>query len=292
MDWLDKMNAALNYLEAHLDGVVDYEALAQKACCSSYHFQRMFSFISGVPLSEYIRRRRLTLAAFALQNSDIKVIDLALKYGYESPEAFSRAFSRMHGTTPMSARSRGVMLKAYPRLSFQISIKGECELDYRIEEKEAFEVFGLELQTNVIDGICYKEIPAFWEACEGNGSCLRLAGAAKKEPQELLDVGVTYGHSPNGDMRYMIGCLKEPGMQTEGFCQLQIPAQTWAVFSVDWQGPESDSNLHEVWQRIYSDWFPTADYEHADCDFDMEMYFGHTPSEYGVAIWIPVTKKR
>jgi AraC family transcriptional regulator len=113
MDWLDRMNNAMEYVETHLTEAIDYDQMARIACCSTYHFQRMFSFITSVPLSEYIRRRRLTLAAFELQNSGVKVIDMALKYGYESPEAFSRAFKKMHGVMPRSARDKGVSLKAY-----------------------------------------------------------------------------------------------------------------------------------------------------------------------------------
>lgn len=94
MDWLERMNNAMGYVETHLSEDIDFDQVAKIACCSTYHFQRMFSFITSVPLSEYIRRRRLTLAAFELQQSDAKVIDTALKYGYESPEAFSRAFKK------------------------------------------------------------------------------------------------------------------------------------------------------------------------------------------------------
>lgn len=125
MDWLDRMNNAMEYVETHLSDTIDYDIVARIACCSTYHFQRMFPFITNVSLSEYIRRRRLTLAAFELQQSGTKVIDIALKYGYESPEAFSRAFKKMHGVMPMSARDKGVTLKAYPRLSFHISIRGD-----------------------------------------------------------------------------------------------------------------------------------------------------------------------
>jgi AraC family transcriptional regulator len=143
MDWLDRMNGAMDYIEAHLMEDISYDQVAKRACCSTYHFQRMFSFIADVPLSEYIRRRRLTLAAFELQMSTVKVIDIAFKYGYESPEAFSRAFKYLHGVMPTSARDKGVALKAYPRMSFHISIKGDVEMNYRIEEKQAFEMFGI-----------------------------------------------------------------------------------------------------------------------------------------------------
>ena len=144
MDWLARMTAALSYVEENLDGEIDHGELARIACCSSHNFFRMFSFIADISLSEYIRRRRLTLAALELQNSDIKVVDLAVKFGYDSPISFARAFQALHGITPTEARADGVMLKAYPRLSFQISIKGEKKMDYRIETKEAFQVFGIE----------------------------------------------------------------------------------------------------------------------------------------------------
>ena len=137
MDWLDRMNRAMDYMETHLADEISYEEIARKACCSSYHFQRMFPFITGVPLSEYIRRRRLTLAAFDLQTAGCKVIDVALKYGYESPESFTRAFKSLHGISPAAARRVGASLKAYPRMAFQLSIKGDIEMKYRIETRES-----------------------------------------------------------------------------------------------------------------------------------------------------------
>jgi len=130
MDWLTKMNAALDYIEDHLLDEIDYKAVARKACCSSYNFQRMFSFITDVPLAEYIRRRRLTQAAIELQNTDARIIDVAVKYGYDSPVSFSRAFATLHGINPNEAKQSGARLKAYPKISFQISIKGEKEMNY------------------------------------------------------------------------------------------------------------------------------------------------------------------
>ncbi|MCJ8014777.1 AraC family transcriptional regulator, partial [Paenibacillus sp. KQZ6P-2] len=144
MDWLQRMNHAIDYIEGNLENIIDYEQIAKIALCSVYQFQRMFSFILEVPLSEYIRRRRLTLAAFDLQNRKNKVTDIALKYGYETPESFSRAFQNLHGLTPTSARNAGSALKAYPRISFQITLRGVVEMNYRIEQRDAFQVFGLE----------------------------------------------------------------------------------------------------------------------------------------------------
>ena len=146
MDWLSHLNDALGYIEDNLDGDIDLDKVAQIACCSSFHFQRMFSYMAGVPLSEYIRRRRMTMAAFDLQNGE-KVIDIALKYGYDSPTAFNRAFQSVHGAAPSAARQEGVNLKAYHPISFKITIRGETEMNYRIEQKEAIRIVGVKLET-------------------------------------------------------------------------------------------------------------------------------------------------
>jgi len=142
MEWLERLNQAIGYIEDHLEEDIDYEEAARIACCSTFHFQRMFSYIAGVPLSEYIRRRRMTCAGLALQRSETKVIDLALRYGYDSPTAFTRAFTGVHGMPPSEARQPGIVLKAYPRISFLITIKGDAEMNYRIEHKEAFRIVG------------------------------------------------------------------------------------------------------------------------------------------------------
>lgn len=161
MEWLERMNKALQYMEDNISSDISFEEAARIACCSSYHFQRMFSFITGVTLAEYIRHRRLTMAALELQNGSEKIIDLALKYGYESPDAFTRAFQKLHGVTPSVAREPGVKLKAYPRISFQISVKGDKDMDYRIVDKPAFKVIGKGIRVSTKDGENIKQIPEF-----------------------------------------------------------------------------------------------------------------------------------
>ena len=143
MEWLERLNQSLDYLEENLSGTISYERAAQIACCSAFHYQRMFSYIAGIPLGEYIRRRRMTEAAFDLQTKGSKVIDAALKYGYESPTSFNRAFQSVHGVSPASARTEGVILKAFPRISFKISIRGDAEMNYKIQTKDAFRIVGV-----------------------------------------------------------------------------------------------------------------------------------------------------
>ncbi len=168
MEWLDRMNDALGYLEANLAGTADMEHAARLACCSVYHFGRMFSYIAGVPLSEYLRRRRMTLAAFDLQNGG-RVLDVALRYGYESPTAFNRAFQSVHGVSPSAAQRDGAPLKAYPRISFKITVKGEAEMDYRIIKQEAFRIVGVRepLLPDFEDS--FRRVPEFWGEAAASG---------------------------------------------------------------------------------------------------------------------------
>ena len=130
MDWIERLNKAINYLEEHIREDIDLEQTAKIACCSTYHFQRMFTYMAGIPLSEYIRRRRMSLAAADLQRSDAKIVDIALKYGYTSPTAFNRAFQSVHKITPSAAKKAGTSIKSYPPISFKIMIKGVEEMNY------------------------------------------------------------------------------------------------------------------------------------------------------------------
>ena len=140
MEWIERLNDAISYIEEHLTEEIDYEQLGRIACCSSYHFQRMFTYMAGVPLSEYIRRRKMSLAAVDLQSNHMKIIDTAEKYGYQSPTAFNRAFQSVHGIAPSAVKSGGVAVKSFPPVSFKITVKGVEEMNYRIETKDAFRI--------------------------------------------------------------------------------------------------------------------------------------------------------
>jgi AraC family transcriptional regulator len=303
MEWLQRLNSAISYIEDNLMAEIDYDEVARKAMCSSYHFQRMFSFITGVPISEYIRRRRLTLAAFELQSSNIKIIDLAFKYGYDSPNSFTRAFQNLHGVTPTSARDKGVQLKAYPCMSFHISIKGDVEMNYRVEQKEAFSVFGVDTIVSAIDGKCYQQIPEFWLNSVNNGTMEKILRAAGNCTEitikgdmfgnhEMLLNGALYGHnSKDGTFRYLI-CQNIPksGISDE-FIKLDIPALTWAVFPTDKVSEEEiTEKTQTTWGRIYSEWFQTSGYEHADAP-ELEVYKYAENDKFVAEVWIPIVKK-
>ncbi len=284
MDWLDRMNSAMEYIETNLADTISFDAIAQRACCSTYHFQRMFPFITGVSLSEYIRRRRLTLAAFELQTTDSKVIDVAMKYGYDSPEAFARAFKNLHGIMPTSARDTGVSLKAYPRMSFHISIKGDVEMNYRIEQRGSFEMFGVYGFINADQKTAFSEVPQFRIKCDDDGSVDLMNDLLGRFGNTMLHAAL-YDHTKES-FKYMVCYHLPKGLEIpERFTKLSVPTLTWAIF------PEPQCDMQKLWQRIYSEWFPTSEYEQVEGP-SFEMYYGMARhGNVSGEIWIPVKKK-
>lgn len=295
MEWIDKMNAALDYIEDNLTEEIDLNIVAQKAYCSSYNFQRMFSFITDISLAEYIRRRRMSAAALELQTCDIKIIDLALKYGYDSSVSFSRAFAKVHGITPREAKKSGAQLKIYPKISFQITIKGEEPMDYRIESKEAFDVFGIETVASLSEQKGFTSPAELWQKSHRNGDYERLAEAAGALPDfvptDLCKVhGVeNYRKTLGNTFPYMLCAFVSDTSKTKGYKVQHIPAQTYAVFpSQKFKWDEIFGVLRDLQKRFYSEWLPTAKYERADGP-NFEIYGGDR--EYGyIELWFPVRK--
>ncbi|HEY3424352.1 MAG TPA: AraC family transcriptional regulator [Negativicutes bacterium] len=289
MDWLERMNRALNYIEENLAAEIDFKTAAAVACCSVYHFQRMFSFITDIPLSDYIRRRRLTLAAFDLRNNDVKVIDLALKYGYDSPVSFTRAFQKLHGVTPTSARKTGVRLKAYPRLSFHISLRGDKEMNYKIVEKAEFPVIGKTLRVSTVNEAQLKRIPRFWDEVKQDSTASKLVDIAKQGEAGQTGkkiLGICTDSNDNNEFSYVIGVENTAKAEYPEFDAFSIPAATWGVFEVI--GPMPGA-IQELFKRIYTEFFPTSGYERA-AGPDLELYYeGDCNSpDYRSEIWIPV----
>lgn len=191
MDSLKRMNEAINYIEENLVDEIDCKEVAKLAFCSEYHFKRMFSFLAGISLSEYIRRRRLTLAAFELRDSSVKVIDVAMKYGYRSPDSFTRAFQQLHGITPSKARNNGHALKAYPRMTFQLSITGGKEMNYRMEEKDAFRIVGMMKRVPIIFHGVNPEIAAMWKTLNEE-TIHQLKELSNVEPMGLIQASTNF----------------------------------------------------------------------------------------------------
>ncbi len=293
MDWLERMNGAIAYIEAHLDEEIDYEGAAQAACCSVYHFQRMFSFITDIPLSEYIRRRRLTLAANELQSTEVRIIDVAFKYGYDSHEAFSRAFQKLHGVPPSIARSKGIKLKAYPRMSFHITIKGDVEMDYRIEEAQAGKLFGKSIEVSLKNEQYFKDINAFVAESWQNGlreSIREAAGYGPEGSQSAKLLGTAlYAFKSDGSFRFMLTAEYPETTVPEEFEVLEIPASQWAVFSTSCGEDEELDTMTKIWSRI-PEWFQATGYEHRPDAPELEKCW-RTSSGYMAEVWIPIISK-
>ncbi|MCM3769089.1 AraC family transcriptional regulator [Priestia aryabhattai] len=290
MDMLKGLNEALRYIEKNLAQNIDFKEAAKRAYCSEYHFKRMFSFLAGVPLSEYIRRRRLTLAAFDLKNDEKKVIDIAVKYGYSSPDSFTRAFQKLHGLTPSEAREEGHSLKAYPAMTFQLSVKGGSEMNYRIEKKEAFRIVGIMERVPIIFHGVNPRIRAMWESLD-HDTIHRLKKISNVEPSGLISASIHFSEGrmdEKGELDHYIGAATT-NKCPEGFKKLEVPALTWAVFEA--VGPFPDT-LQNVWGRIYAEWFPSSNYEQVE---GPEILWNEskdtTVPVFKSEIWVPVIKK-
>ncbi|WP_315118238.1 AraC family transcriptional regulator [uncultured Clostridium sp.] len=291
MDSLKKMNEALDYIEENLTNDINFKEIARLALCSEYHFQRMFSFLTGVTLGEYIRRRRLTVAAFEIINSNMKIMDIAIKYGYSSPDSFTRAFQSLHGVTPSEARNNGQSLKAYPRMTFQLSIKGGDEMNYRIEEKEAFSIIGIMERVPIIFHGVNPKIAAMWQSLDGE-TINKLKELSNVKPLGILSASINFSEErmeEKGELDHYIGVATTRDCP-ENLTQLEIPPLTWAVFEA--VGPFPDT-LQDIWGRIYSEWFPSSNYEQVEGpEILWNEHKDITSPTFRSEIWIPVCKKK
>lgn len=285
MEWFKRMMDAVEYMEEHMEDPFDAAEIARVAYSSAFHFQRMFHMLTGNTVAEYVRKRKLTLAAQELAVKKVKVVDVALKYGYDTPESFSKAFRRVHGISPSAAREQGANLKAYPRISFQISLKGDKDMDYKIVEKEAFKVVGKAIRVTTKDGENFKRIPKFWEESCQNGFYEKLCSIS--EGADIL--GICMNDFSNEQFTYVIATEKPEGFISDHLTETEIPASTWAVFES--VGPMPDS-IQKLWGRIFQEWFPATSYEHADAP-ELEVYpRGNVDSpDYRCEVWVPIVKK-
>lgn len=241
MDWLKGWNDALDYLEEHLDGDADPAVMGRLVGCSPYHFQRMFSYLAGIPLGEYIRRRRMTLAAADLRAGK-KVLDVALRCGYDSPTSFNRAFQAVHGIAPSLAKQDGVKLKAFPRIRFKFVVKGATEMEYQIVQKSAFRIVGFRTPIPADQEESFRCVPGFWEE----------TGHRLGELIPLMDQGFpgVLGVCTMAEENFYYIAVASDAAPPDGGCVWTVPAATWAVFSGQGQSPAA---IQELQKRIVSE---------------------------------------
>ena len=281
MEWIERFNNVINYIEENITQQIDYGEIAKIACCSSYHFQRMFTYMAGIPLSEYIRKRKMSLAAIDLQSGNEKVIDIAGKYGYNSPTAFNRAFQSIHRISPSAVKSGNVYVKSFPPLSFKLVVKGVEELNYRIEAKEAFRIIGVsaplskELEEN------FFVIPQMWQNCVINGTIEKLSQMISTSPTGLLGISVC---NDTEQWKYFIAVAT--AQLCPEFEEYTVPATTWAIFP----GTGTNQSVQELERRIFTEWLPTSGYEYGNAP-DIEVYINPDPENTVFEVWVPVRKK-
>jgi len=283
MEWIERLNKSIIYIEENIAEEIDYEQIARVACCSSYHFQRMFAYMAGTSLSEYIRRRRMSLAAADLQGGDEKILDVALKYGYNSPTAFNRAFQSVHGIAPSLVKKSGVSVKSYPPISFKITVKGVEEMNYRIEKKEAFRIVGVcsplhkEMEKN------FEVVPQMWQKVSADSTIPKLVSMMNIPPTGVLGVSLC---NDDEEWKYFIA-VASTAPADDGMEEYMVPEFTWAVFPGEGSMPHS---IQELEQRIITEWMPTSEYEYTNGP-DLELYLNADPQNAKFEVWIPVTKK-
>ena len=287
MEWVNDLNRAMGYIEENLTKQIDLAEVARQAACSQFHLQRMFPYLCGITLSDYIRRRRMSLAALDLAAGE-KVIDVALRYGYESPTSFARAFRDVHGVAPSKAQRGAVRLTQYPRLTFTMQVRGEEAMEYRIEEKPAMRVVGCLLEGSWELEETQKKVVAFWEelTAEGDERIHRVLSLMDgHEPQALMGV------CGDGDelCGYLV-CVVTDAPVPKDMVAWEVPAATYAVF--DCTGPASKA-IGNMTHRIMTEWLPGSGYEWAQ-RADVEVYFGPrmTADDYHSQIWLPIERSQ
>ena len=283
MDWMKRLNEAIRYIEENLTGEIEYEKIGQIACCSAYHFQRMFAYIAGIPLSEYIRKRRMSLAAVDLQGSDAKIIDVAAKYRYTSPTAFNRAFQSVHGVNPSSVRSEGIAVKSFPPIAIKITVKGVEEMNYRIETKEAFRIVGKSFPLSREIDQNFLEVPQMWQGAVSDGTIEKIISLMDREPQGVLGVSAC---SDGEEWRYYIAVSSSAAIDNT-LEESVIPSCMWAIFP----GAGTGKSIQELEKRIVTEWLPTSGYEFTQGP-DIEVYFNPDPQKTVYEVWIPVKKRQ
>lgn len=279
MDWISQLNDAMSYVEENLTEEITLEGAARRAVCSAYHFQRMFPCMTGISFSEYVRRRRMTAAAMELAEG-AKVMDTAVRYGYDSPTAFNRAFQSVHGLPPSAARVRGAALRSFPRITFTLSIKGEEAMEYRIEEREAFRVVGFSMKGPMSLENCFERVPEFWG--QTAGEIPRLAALMDGSgPMGILGVSACDGGSFSG--YYIAAATRAPA--PADMAEYSVPAGTWAVFPC--RGPMPQA-MQDLQRRIVSEWLPSSGYEYAEAP-DIEVY---SADNLHNEVWLPIVPKK
>ncbi|MFE2104478.1 GyrI-like domain-containing protein [Kitasatospora sp. NPDC059463] len=286
---LDRLNQAMEYVEEHLDGTVDPAELARIAVTSEYHFRRLFSALAGMPLSEYLRRRRLTLAGAEVLAGERTLLDVAVRHGYGSGEAFARAFRAMHGVGPGEARRSGAVLVSQPRMSFRLVVEGSSSMKYRVVERSAFRIVGRRARVPLVCEGVNPAIAAFVRGL-GREEIGRIAALSEQEPTGIVAVTEVFSdHREEGvPLDYYHAVVTGAGTEApEGLDVREVPAGSWAVFANTGPYPRA---LQELWRDVFTQWFPSNPYEFRPGPEMLRVNVLPGGEEAEAELWIPVVR--
>ena len=296
MEWTAALQQAIDYIEAHLMEEINYEDVAKQVHTSGYEFHRAFSFLTGMTANAYIRNRRLSLAGLELLETDARITDLALKYGYETPESFTKAFTRFHGIAPRAAREEAAKLTLFNPLAIKLTVEGGKSMDYRIVQTKELKFIALarSFRNEIINDDDNHEIPDFWAECNANsllGPIWMLRPDGKRDLYGLCSP--TKEGSETFD--YGIGILIDEDtaefdpaeMEKAGFRIWDVKPGTYVVF--DCVGNDGDC-IRDTWEKFYKEFLPQMGYESVD-ETDYELYFDDGRKDIFCELWIPIKKK-
>lgn len=290
MDWVRSFQKSIDYIEENITEPIQIEDIAAQMNISTFYYQKIFLILCGFTIGEYIRNRRLTLAGCELIATDEKIIDIAMKYGYDTPEGFSRAFVRFHGLTPSAVR-KGGNVRSFAKLAVEISLKGGSVMNYKIVKKNAFKIIAKRQRCEKIKDVRGRsDIPEFWNECYDDGTVEFLIKSCKKDGvlgKSLVGMCMEDSVSAK-DFPYFIGAEYSGGEIPFGYDIVEIPAMEYAVFAVENQNTESLSTaIQQMWHKIFAEFFPSSNYK-PKSHFDLEVY---PTDSYKCELWISIENK-
>ncbi|MFF7128568.1 MULTISPECIES: AraC family transcriptional regulator [unclassified Streptomyces] len=284
---LERLNQAMEHIEGHLDRRIEGADLARIAVTSEYHLRRLFSALAGMPLSEYIRRRRLTVAGAEVLAGDRTLLEIAVRYGYTSGEAFARAFRTVHGVGPGEARRSGASLQSQPRLSFRLTVEGSSSMRYRIVEKDQFRVVGRKARVPLVhEGVN----PAIADLVRGIGqeTLERIQRLSDQEPQGIVGVSddLDPSRAEGTELDYYHGVVTGAAAPRD-MDALTVPAGTWAVFASSGPFPRA---LQHLWRDVFTQWFPSNPYRSRPGPEILRTRLSQDAAQADAELWIPVER--
>ncbi|MFE7612836.1 AraC family transcriptional regulator [Streptomyces celluloflavus] len=285
---LEPLNQAMEHIERHLDQRIEVAELARIAVTSEYHLRRLFSALAGIPLSEYIRRRRLTVAGAEVLAGERTLLDVAVRYGYGSGEAFARAFRALHGIGPGEARRTGAALRSQPRMSFRLVVEGSTTMRYRTVEKEEFHVVGKRARVPLVHEGVNPAIAAFIQGI-GQETLRRIEALSDQEPEGIVAVcdNLADSRAEGTELDYYHGVVTRSATP-EDLDALTIPAGTWAVFENSGPFPQT---LQYLWRDVFTQWFPSNPYRSRPGPEILRTRLSPDAAEAEAELWIPVERK-